>query len=213
MSIFNRVFGLVTAGLLASGPAYAEVCDYKPSKLVGAAASTAAATFGGGAMAAGVGLKAAGYYTLVHSASGLTMLGSTAAGASAAGTTGIIAGSTGIGTLVAGVLMAPVTIFVGAVTLVAVGSYEGVCYFQIERVTDPTQVRGIIESVAINDPAVSITETEDGSAMVLDIPDGKESYLIQNLYIADGDLMHRDWLWNTNLGPVAFVSPELSELH
>lgn len=208
MSFWNRFCSLVAAGILVSTPIYAGVCDYKPSKLVGEAVSTAAAAVGGSVAATGVGLQAAGYYTLVHSTSGLVMLGSTAAGASAAGTTGIIAGSAGTGAAIASILMAPVTIVVGAITVVGVGSFEGACYFQIERIDDPFQVRGIIESIAANDPAVSVVETDGGPAMVLELEDGQESYMIRNLYIADGNLMHRDWLRNTNLGPVAYVKPE-----
>ncbi|MEQ9038734.1 MAG: hypothetical protein RIE24_10305 [Silicimonas sp.] len=211
MSFLNRFSGLVVVGAVVSTPVYAGVCDYKPSKLVGAAVSTAAAAVGGSVATAGVGLQAAGYYTLVHSTSGLVMLGSTAAGASAAGTTGIIAGSAGTGAAIASILMAPVTIVVGAITIVGVGSYEGACYFQIERIDDPFQVRDIIESIAANDPVVSIADTDDGPAMVLEQADGHESYKMRNLYISDGNLMHRDWLWNTNLGPVAYVRSEFGD--
>ncbi|HCP82024.1 MAG TPA: hypothetical protein DIT67_10700 [Octadecabacter sp.] len=207
----NGFSSLVTATFFASTPVFAEVCDYKPSKLVGGMISTAAATVGGGAAAAGVGLKAAGYYTLVHSASGLTMLGSTAAGASAAGTTGIIAGSAGVGATIGSILLAPVTIAVGALTAITVGSFEGVCYFQIVRVDDPIQVRSIIESVAANDTAITVVETNDGPAMIFEVEEGQEIYMIRNLYIADGDLMHRDWFLNTNLGPVAYVRPEVGD--
>jgi len=210
MPILNRVFGLALSGLLLSGPAWAAVCDYKPSKLVGEAASTAAAAVGGGAAAAGVGLQTAGYYTLVHSTSGLVMLGSTAAGASAAGTTGIIAGSAGAGATVASILMAPATIVIGAITIVGIGSYEGACYFQIERVTDPFQVRTVVESIAANSPEASITDTADGPVLIVDRDENKENFMIRNLYIADGYLMHRDWLKNTNLGSVAYVLPEQS---
>lgn len=210
MSLLRQFSYFVALSVITSSHAFAGICDYKPSKLVGEAASTAAAAVGGSAAAAGVGLQAAGYYTLVHSTSGLVMLGSTAAGASAAGTTGIIAGSAGAGAAIAAILMAPVTIVVGTVTVIAVGSYEGACYFQIERVSDPFQVRGIIESIASNDPQVSIIDTEDGPAMTLKLQDGQESYMLRDLYIADGDLMHRDWFRNTNLGPVAYVQPEAS---
>ncbi|WP_143529905.1 hypothetical protein [Salibaculum halophilum] len=207
MAALNRVAGLVFGSCLASGTAYAEICDYKPSKLAGQTVTSAAAAAGGSAAAAGAGLKAAGYYTLVHSASGLTMLGSTAAGASAAGTTGIIAGSAGFGATVASVVTAPVTIVAGAVTLVGVGAFEGACYFQVERINDPFQIKRILESVAINDPAISISDKNDGPELVLDFEDGTERYMIRDLYIADGNLKHRDWFFNTDLGPVAFVQP------
>lgn len=207
MAVPNRVTGLVIGSFLVAGTAYAEICDYKPSKLAGQTVSSTAAAAGGGAAAAGAGLKAAGYYTLVHSTSGLTMLGSTAAGASAAGTTGIIAGSAGFGATVVSVVTAPVTIVAGAVTLVGVGAFEGACYFQVERINDPFQIKRILESVAVNDPGISILETNDGSELVLNFADGAERYMIRDLYIADGNLKHRDWFLNTDLGPVAFVQP------
>lgn len=208
MSFLKRFYSLATIVLITSQPAYAGVCDYKPSKLAGEALSTATAAVGGSVAAAGVGLQAAGYYTLVHSTSSLVMLGSTAAGASAAGTAGIIAGSAGAGAVIAGILMAPATIIAGAITFIGVGSFEGACYFQIERIDDPFQVRGIIESIAANDPMVSVEETDSGPAVILEHEDGHKSYMIRKLYIADGNLMHRDWLRNTNLGPVAYVLPE-----
>jgi hypothetical protein len=192
--------------ICASG-AEAEVCDYTPSKLVGGAMSTAAATMGGGAAVAGVGMKAAGYYTLVHASSGLTMLASTAAGASAAGTTGIIAGTGGVGATIASIAMAPITIAVGAITVIGVGTYEGLCYFQIERITDPYLVYGVVESISENDPAVSIETTEDGPRLTLALEEEQKSYMIRDLYIADGQLMHRDFAFNTKLGSVAFVLP------
>ncbi|MBE9640643.1 hypothetical protein IQ782_27730 [Salipiger pacificus] len=135
------------------------------------------------------------------------MLGSTAAGASAAGTTGIIAGSAGVGAAITSVLMAPFTIVAGALTVVVVGGYEGVCYFQIERVEEPSDVLAILESISKNDPSIEIVDIEAGRAIQLDREGGEESYLIENLYIADGDLMHRDRFLNTNLGPVVFVEP------
>ncbi len=198
----------LTAFSLAASPALADACDYRPSKLAGKTASAAAAALGGGAAATGAGLQAAGYYTLVHSTSGLTMLGSTAAGASAAGTTGIVAGSAGAGATAAGIAMAPATILIGAITAVAIGGFEGVCYFKIERVTDPYQMMGVIESIAAQDPDISIAETPDGPVMVMTSDGEEKRYLIRKLYIADGDLKHRDWFLNTNLGPVAYVVPE-----
>lgn len=104
--------------------------------------------------------------------------------------------------------MAPATIIIGAITAVAIGGFEGVCYFKIERVTDPYQMMGIIESIAAQDPDISIAETPDGPVMVMTSDGEEKRYLIRKLYIADGDLKHRDWFLNTNLGPVAYVLPE-----
>ncbi|GAA0287023.1 hypothetical protein [Rhodovulum strictum] len=208
----SRKPGILAASCLAlaAGGGQAEVCDYKPSKLVGNAATAVGATVAGGASAAGVGMKALGYYTLVHSGSGLTMLGSTAAGASAAGTVGIIAGTAGAIGSIGSVLMAPVTVALGAVAFVGAGAYEGYCYFRVERVTDPYDVRRIIESIAANDGAVAIVRTADGDAMALRTESGVETYLLRNLYIADGQLKHRKWgpIPNRTLGPIVYTVPQ-----
>lgn len=198
---------VISAAVISlAGGAHAEACDYTPSKLAGKTATMIGTAVAGGGAATGVGLQAAGYYTLVHAGSGLTMLGSTAAGASAAGTVGIMAGTGGVLGTVGAVLMAPVTIVVGAITIVGVGAFEGVCYFQVERVTDPYEVRTIIESVASKDTAVSIISTDDGDAMALTVLNETKTYLLRKLYIADGHLKHRDWGPNTNLGPILLTA-------
>lgn len=197
---------MLLATFAIAGEAHAEVCDYKPSSLVGKTATTVGTVIAGGATAAGVGLQAAGYYTLVHAGSGLTMLASTAAGASAAGTVGIIAGSGGVAGTVGAILMAPATLVIGGVAIIGVGAFEGACYFQVERITDPYEVRKIIESVALQDEAVSIVQTEDGDAMSLRILGETQTYLLRNLYIADGQLKYRDFGPNTNLGPILYTS-------
>ncbi|WP_417247316.1 hypothetical protein [Celeribacter sp.] len=202
---------LLAASLSLAAKAHADVCDYKPSTLVGKTATAVGAAIAGGGAIAGGAMQATGYYTLVHAGSGLTMLGSTAAGASAAGTTGIIAGTAGAIGSIGAILMAPVTIVVGGITVIGVGAFEGACYFQVERITDPYQVREIIESVASQDEAVSIVSTEDGDAMKLSLAGQSETYLLRKLYIADGQLMHRDFGPNTNLGPVLFKSETMDE--
>lgn len=202
---------LAASAISFGGSAYAEVCDYTPSNLAGKTATAIGTSIAGGGAAVGVGLKAAGYYTLVHAGSGLTMLGSTAVGASAAGTVGIVAGTGGAIGAVGAILMAPVTIVVGSLTIIGVGAFEGACYFQVERVTDPYEVRKVIESVAAQDEAVAIVSTDDGDAMTLTVSDQTETYLLRNLYIADGNLMYRDWGPNTDLGPILFTSEAAKE--
>ena len=113
---------------LFSHSAMAGVCDYRPSQLVGGAATGAVEVTAGAAAATGIGLKAAGLYTLTHATTGAAMLGSTAAGASAAGTTGIIAGSAGFLGTAGAVLMSPFVIIPAAITAVGVGVYEVGCY-------------------------------------------------------------------------------------
>jgi hypothetical protein len=211
MSVSLRLPGMMISACLAATPALGDACDYKPSKLANGLLGGAATTLGGGAAATGAGMKLAGYYTLVHSTSGLTMLGSTLAGGSGAGTIGIMANTGGAIGTAAAALMSTATIAFGTLTVIALGGFEGVCYFQVERVDDPFQVRDIIESIAANDEAVSVLETDDGPAMAIETEDGQQTYLIRDLYIADGELKHRDWLWNTSLGPVAYVQPDEDE--
>lgn len=138
------------------------------------------------------------------------MLGSTAAGASAAGTVGIMAGTaSGVGA-VAAVLMAPVTIVVGAATALAVGGLEAACYFQVERVNDPYVVMDVLESVASVDPAVTITQTRNGPVFSIwedpdrlyEDVDSARHYFVRELYIADGLLKHSEWGFDTDLGAV-----------
>lgn len=106
---------------------FAAVCDYTPSHLIGAKATTATGVAAGTAAATGVGMHVAGLYTITHTA-GAAMLGSTAAGASAAGTVGIIGGTGGILGTVGAVLMSPIVILPAALAATGIGLYEGVCY-------------------------------------------------------------------------------------
>jgi len=121
------VASFALSGFLAQ-PVFAGVCDYRPSQLIGGTSTTVVAGSAGATVATGIGLKAAGIYTLTHATTGAAMLGSTAAGASAAGTTGIIAGSAGFLGTVGAVLLSPFVIIPAAVTAVGVGAYEGGCY-------------------------------------------------------------------------------------
>ena len=113
--------------LIMSQSAVAGVCDYTPSKLIGGKGSAAIGGTAAVTATAGIGMKAAGFYTITHTA-GATMLGSTAAGASAAGTTGIIAGTGGVLGSIGAALMSPFVIIPAAVVAVGVGAYEGGCY-------------------------------------------------------------------------------------
>jgi hypothetical protein len=97
---------------------------------------------------------------------------------------------------------------VGAVTFAGAGAYEGFCYFRVDRVDDPDIVFQIIESIAAHDPAVSIVATERGLAMELTTADVSRLFPLENLYLEEGQLRHRDWGPNTDLGPVVFKGPE-----
>jgi hypothetical protein len=114
---------------LFSETAVADVCDYRPSQLIGGVSTGIVAYSAGAVAATGIGMKATGFYTLVHATTGATMLGSTATGVSAAGTTGIISGSAGILGTAGAIFMSPFVIIPTAFTALGVVAYEGHCYF------------------------------------------------------------------------------------
>lgn len=116
-----------------SQAAIAGVCDHVPSKLIGDGITASVATGAGATAVAGVGLKAAGFYTLSHAVTGATMLASTAGGASAAGTVGIMGGTAGALGAVGAVLMSPFVIVPAAAIAVGVAAYEGGCYFSAKK--------------------------------------------------------------------------------
>jgi len=113
----------------------AEVCDYRPSNMLGGKATAATGIATGATAATGVGMHAAGIYTITHATSGAVMLGSTAAGASAAGTTGIIAGTAGFFGTIGAALLSPFVIIPAAVVAVGIGAYEGLCYLTTDSAT------------------------------------------------------------------------------
>lgn len=132
------------------------------------------------------------------------MLGSTAAGASAAGTVGIMGGTgAGIGA-VASVLSAPVTIAAAGIAALAGIGMEGGCYFADERITDFHTVYKLVqEVVATGDPTMmGIVYQPTGPWLWLRQDDKVVTYEILNLYVVNGELMHRDWGPNTDLGHI-----------
>lgn len=194
---------------LAASLVNADACDYRPSKwLNGWGAS--GGVVGGTVAAAGTGGKIAGYYTLVHATTHATMLGSTAAGGSAAGTAGILAGTgTGAGA-VASVILAPVTIIAASVVAVGTGAFEGVCYFQDERITDFDDVVKRLKLLQESNPDdVKMFFSSAGNeyaTILLTTAQGQVSYYIEDLYIVNGELKHRDWAFNTTIGKLAFIA-------
>lgn len=141
------------------------------------------------------------------------MLGSTLAGASGAGTVGIIGGS-GFAASVLAVLTAPITLLVAGTTAVTVGGLEAGCYFADERITGEEDVLKILRQVAetSNEDYFKLFEVNDvvaaetGTVTRVRIPDEHGSfqfYELENLYIVNGELLHRDWALNTSLGSIA----------
>jgi len=140
------------------------------------------------------------------------MLGSTLVGASGAGTVGIIGGS-GFAASVLAVLTAPITLIVAAGTTVTVGGLEAGCYFVDERITDETEVLEILRQVALtaNEDYFKLFDVsseeaaEIGTVSRIRVPDedgGYQFYDVENLYIVNGELLNRDWFFNTSLGNI-----------
>jgi hypothetical protein len=154
-----------------------------------------------------------GLYFFPHATSGTLMLGSTLAGASGAGTIGIIGGS-GFAASVLAVLTAPVTLLVGAGTAVTVGGLEAGCYFLDERITAKEEVLAVLRQVArtANEEYFRLYEPDEresaergtiGGVWIRDEDGQWKFYYIEDLYIVNGELLHRDWLANTSLGNIA----------
>lgn len=191
--------------LVSSERAQADICSYKPSKLMGNAARSVGAAFGS-SEAAHAGLRAAGHYSIVHPEASLRLIESTAA---TAGVVGSIASSSGVAGTVGAIVSAPATAVVGGIALIGIGALEGVCYFKVESLTDPYEVRKVIESVAAQDDAVSIIQTDDGDAMTLTEQGETKTYLLRKLYISDGSLKHRNFGINTDLGPIVYIADDV----
>lgn len=205
----SAVLSLVWVTSASSG-----VCDYRLSQLVSPAAATAVVTAGGAGASVGPATMAlGGLYFFPHAASGSVMLGSTLAGASGAGTIGIIGGS-GFAAGVLAILTAPITLVVAAGTAVTVGGVEAGCYFVDERITEDKEVLAILRRAALtsNEEYFKLFDVsgeeaaETGAVSRVRIPneDGVyQFYEVENLYIVNGELLHRDWFFNTSLGNIA----------
>jgi len=193
---------------------FSGVCDYRLSQLISPTAATAAVAAGGAGATVGPATMAlGGLYFFPNAASGSLMLGSTLAGASGAGTVGIIGGS-GFAASVLAFLTAPITLLVAAGTTVTVGGLEAGCYFVDERITEEEEVRAILRQVALtaNEDYFMLFEVSDeeaaetGTVSRVRIPDEDgeyQFYEVANLYIVNGELLHRDWFFNTSLGNIA----------
>jgi hypothetical protein len=184
------------------------LCDYRPSVIAGAASTGA-----GKAAAAGeTAIRDSGFYTLVYNESGFTLLGSTLASTAATGTVGIITGAGGVLGTVGAVLMAPATLIAGGVALVGVGGLEAACYFTDERVTEYDAVLALMEHFAANHPedrfalVRGMEGRNDDAILIWNARQGEQDrYLVSELYVVNGTLMHRRMGPNRNLGQITYV--------
>lgn len=200
--------------LFCATSAFSGVCDYRLSQLVSPTAATAAVTAGGAGASVGPATMAlGGLYFFPHATSGALMLGSTLAGASGAGTIGIIGGS-GFAASVLAILTAPITLLVAGGTAVTVGGLEVGCYFVDERITDEEDVLAILKQVSLtaNEDYFKLFDVSDQEAAetgtvsrvrVIDADGDYQFYEVAKLYIVNGELLNRDWFFNTSLGNIA----------
>ncbi|WP_226622949.1 hypothetical protein [Alloyangia pacifica] len=196
--------------LLVSAPSLsAAICDYRPSRLVGDTVSGAAAA-ATGAVAQVTGHVTGqhrgdgGFYTLVNATNGLTLLSGKLA--ASGGAAGLLEG----GSAAAAAAMANPMVWVPALILGAGGAgYEATCaYFVDERITDYEHVLMIMRDFeAHSDPSYFRLE-EDTLNPFIEIHDEagtRATYRIEDLYIVDGMLKHRNWGPNRKIGRVVFV--------
>ena len=216
MNIRNTLMAAMTGICLSAAPLYADTCDYRPSRILGNAGSTAVIS-GGAVVSSATGVATTmGVYTLVNAGSGLTMLGSTLAGASGAGTIGIIAGTGGAVGTAGAIILNPFVWVPAAIVGLGGGGFEAACAFLVdERITEYDEVLVVMQSFATHaNPEYFRLETNAIPAFI-SLSDGEGTwtrYDIENLYIADGVLKHRDWGRNTVIGRVVLLSDEDAEL-
>lgn len=216
---------LIAALVLVAQSAHADVCDFRPSLLAGKAGQAAKSTAGTVASVATEGVRVAGAYTLENPVSGVSMIGSAVSSATAAGSS-LAAGAGGAMTTATAIATAPVTIAVAGLTAVALGGYEGVCHLRAERITDPDEILYIVTNLSANsDPTMFRLIPKDTEYVTLKGRDaiagsdkvriaaagvGPFIFDVENLYIADGVLRHRDAGRDTVIGDVGLqvIAPE-----
>ena len=217
---------LVAAFLAAPTLVQADVCDFRPSVLAGKAGQAAKATAGAVVSAATETVRAVGVYTLENPVSGVSMISTGVSSAAAAGSS-VAAGAGGALTSAGAIATAPVTIAVAGLTAVALGSYEGVCYFRQERITDYDEILYIVSNLSANSDPTLFRLIPEGTEYVTlrgrnaiagqdkvriaSTGVGPFIFDVSNLYITDGVLMHRDAGRNTVIGTVALQVVDIVE--
>ncbi|CTQ32767.1 hypothetical protein [Jannaschia rubra] len=181
---------------LCAGQASAAICDFRPSRVIGAGTKA-------GLAGAGTVVKTVGAYTLTNPASGASMIGSAASATASA--------SGGAATTASAIVTAPASIVVAGVTALGAGAYEGACYFTDERVTDPEEVLAIMRSIDSRaDPdwfqLSEARSADDQAAIFLRNDEGfLDRYNVADLYIVNGVLMHRKRGRNVAVGDIGVI--------
>ncbi|MCA0997734.1 hypothetical protein [Alloyangia pacifica] len=202
--ILRPCMGATVALLVSTASLSAAICDYRPSRLVGDAVGDAARAATDAARQVTGRTGEGGFYTLVNATSGLTLLGGKLA--ASGGAAGLLEG----GGAAAAAAAANPAIWVPALILGAGGAgYEATCaYFVDERITDYDTVLMIMRDFGAHaDPRFFRLE-EDTLTTFIEVQDEsgtRAAYKIEDLYIVDGMLKHRNWGPNRKIGRVVFV--------
>lgn len=204
-----QILSAVLAYAALSAPALGSVCDYRLSQLVGNFGASAAIGASGAVAATGPAMQATGLYLITNYTTGLVMIGSTAAGASAAGTVGIIAGTHGILGSAAAIASAPLAAIAAGAAAIGAGGLEAACYFRDERITDIDEILQVMQVLATVMPSSAFILDWRGVGgrastiwVRLEAGEPMQRYLVEDLYIVNGRLIHRDWGPNTVVGDI-----------
>jgi hypothetical protein len=105
--------------------------------------------------------------------------------------------------------MAPATIIAAIGTGVAVAGLEGACWLTDDRITDPAEVAAVLRSMGEHADPQFFLLREDSifpppHILIRDEAGRMQPFLLSDLYIVNGLLMHRDLGFNTTIGRVQF---------
>lgn len=205
--------GLALAAMLAGQGAHAGPCDYRPSKVAGAAANEV-----------GQQVRAVGSFALTNAVTGGSLLGSstTAAGTTAGSSASASSAASNAGTLhsvIGAALGGTSTVIVAAAAAVGAAGYEGLCYFADRKVTKYNELLGVMRGLAANaDPeSFRLDEGKAGkqdATITVKGEDGQpKTYPVSKLYIDNNKLKFRKLMGkDEDIGQVDFVPKETEAL-
>lgn len=174
----------------AALPARADLCNFRPERVVGDVADSAL----GDAIKGGVG------FDLSDVVSGANLLNPERDRDRLKGVTGVVAAA----------FSAPVSVAAGVIGITA---FEGVCTLHERRRTDSDAVLAVLSDMAVEaDPAYfALIDADQGpDKAVLRLGDGQgggADYPVRRLEIVDGELRHISFGANTVLGRVTYRIP------
>ncbi|MCB1388054.1 MAG: hypothetical protein KDK12_02705 [Rhodobacteraceae bacterium] len=197
---------------LTATAARADLCDYRLSQMVerrGSPAIEAAR-----AANAAPGDQGPVLYLMVNPRTGQTSLGATGAGTPDDGF--LTRTARLLGSAVA--IVSSNSAIATAGGAVAGAGLEAVCFFRDERITDYDEVLAVLRVVDESMPPDLFALIEPGESrrdavVRLSRNDGYDmaEYAVDDLYIVNGQLRHRDWGLNDVVGDIAIFLPRPTE--